>query len=381
MPHAVLLHGPIYGGKLTVALELARILTCLDGRGEWSCGCAACEQQRLLIHPGLQLMGPRYFREEILASAEVLGRTRCRAARYLYIRAVRKLLKRFDRVLCEDEESRVKQVFALVAETEEDLERFSPDRSLPEPEALRGLVEDMAERTNKIAAAVQQDNIPIDHVRRVTSWAHLSSRAARKIIVMENVDRMLESSRNSLLKILEEPPENVYFILTTTRRSLVIQTVLSRLRPYALIERTGEEQRRVLRQVFREEESDFGTLREFFLAWRNVNPHGLKGLARNFLRMVESRKGDHWMPMDDMAEAMKGGSGGERCSPEALLRAFGEELLLLLGSRLREANTGDLRRLERWSELIAENVSSMASHNLQPRLVLENLYLRMRENA
>ena len=46
LPHAVLLHGPIYSGKLTTALEVARVLTCLEGRGDWSCRCAAWDVAR-----------------------------------------------------------------------------------------------------------------------------------------------------------------------------------------------------------------------------------------------------------------------------------------------------------------------------------------------
>ena len=43
---------------------------------------------------------------------------------------------------------------------------------------------------------------------------------------------MLDASKNALLKILEEPPKNLTFILLTTNRNALLPTILSRLRPY-----------------------------------------------------------------------------------------------------------------------------------------------------
>lgn len=379
LPHALLFHGPVYSGKLTAALEVARVLTCSDERKSWGCRCRECEQHRRLIYPGMLLLGPRYFREEILASADALRRSRSLASRYLFIRAVRKLLKRCDRTLWETAESRLKPVLPLVVEAEEELDRLSPDREAPEGKALTTLIEGMAKRCGTIAQAVQQDNIPIDHVRRLTAWSHLSSSTDRKIVVMENIDRMQESSRNALLKILEEPPKDVYFILTTTRKSLVGKTILSRLRPYTFADREPDLQKQVLRQIFKDEESEYESLREYFLAWKELNPHGLKSQARTFLQKVESA--EDWMPMDDMEEIMTGTSARGRSSPEDTLTVFGEELLLLLRSRLNEGTGAEIWRLGVWADLIQRSIRSMHELHLQPRLVLESLYFRMRETA
>ena len=61
---------------------------------------------------------------------------------------------------------------------------------------------------------------------------------------------MLEGVRNALLKILEEPPENVVFILTTSNKSAVMPTILSRVRIYNFVERTGKQQAEVISRVF-----------------------------------------------------------------------------------------------------------------------------------
>jgi len=96
LPSSLLFCGNDYTGKLSTALELGRVLSCEEGSAQWDCPCKACEMHRLLIHPDTLMMGSRYFAEEIAASASTLMRTRQRSAQYLFVRAVRKLTRRFD---------------------------------------------------------------------------------------------------------------------------------------------------------------------------------------------------------------------------------------------------------------------------------------------
>lgn len=49
-----------------------------------------------------------------------------------------------------------------------------------------------------------------------------------KVYILEDSQNMNDSSENALLKILEEPPVGVYFILTCDSRAAMLPTVLSR---------------------------------------------------------------------------------------------------------------------------------------------------------
>jgi len=49
-----------------------------------------------------------------------------------------------------------------------------------------------------------------------------------KVYILRNLDEMSEQGQNTLLKIVEEPPETVYFFLTCRSRSHVLPTILSR---------------------------------------------------------------------------------------------------------------------------------------------------------
>ena len=50
----------------------------------------------------------------------------------------------------------------------------------------------------------------------------------KKVFVLDRMQEMLPPAQNKLLKVLEEPPENVYFILGTTSEFPVLTTVKSR---------------------------------------------------------------------------------------------------------------------------------------------------------
>ena len=50
-----------------------------------------------------------------------------------------------------------------------------------------------------------------------------------KIIIINNIDNSSEEAQNKLLKILEEPPKNVFFFVSTTSFDKVLPTIKSRL--------------------------------------------------------------------------------------------------------------------------------------------------------
>ena len=125
-PRSVLFHGPPYSAKLSTALEVARVLSCDQGSGDWHCTCSSCQRQRLLTHANTLLLGTRYFDLEIAAAADVLRRSEKTAAQYFFIRTVRKLPRRFDPVLWDGGETRLRVARPLVEEIEGHLDLLKP---------------------------------------------------------------------------------------------------------------------------------------------------------------------------------------------------------------------------------------------------------------
>lgn len=70
----------------------------------------------------------------------------------------------------------------------------------------------------------------IDKIREIRSSAYiLPNESNIKIYILKNAQNMTEQAQNSLLKILEEPPNFVMFILVADNFSSLLPTILSRV--------------------------------------------------------------------------------------------------------------------------------------------------------
>ncbi len=251
LPPTLLFAGPANSGKLSAALELARGLSC-EARepGVWNCACPACERHRALLHPDLLLLGPKPFTAEIAAAGELLSRSpEQKAARFLFVRAVRKLRARFSPVLFDGEESRLSKAAQLAQDLDALVDEAEPGASLDAARAA-ALVAKLLPTAQKLEALVP-DAVPIWQIRALERWMRVAPSGLAKTVVIENADRMLDGARNALLKALEEPPTRVRFVLCAERRGAMIATILSRSRTYRFRARDAEASRLVLERVFR----------------------------------------------------------------------------------------------------------------------------------
>jgi len=71
--------------------------------------------------------------------------------------------------------------------------------------------------------------ISIDQIRLLSKKIQGTGLVSqRRIVVIESIELMTESATNALLKILEEPPSHVYFMLSTTKIQNIKPTIISR---------------------------------------------------------------------------------------------------------------------------------------------------------
>jgi DNA polymerase-3 subunit delta' len=111
-----------------------------------------------------------------------------------------------------------------------------------DPHALkveRGVHPDVIELTGKDSASSM---ILVGDVRAIEDRAWTAPlEAPRKVVLIAPADRMNESAANCLLKLLEEPPPNLVFLLVTSEPGRLLDTIRSRcasmpLEPVALEE-------------------------------------------------------------------------------------------------------------------------------------------------
>ncbi|HLA35140.1 MAG TPA: DNA polymerase III subunit delta' [Rhodocyclaceae bacterium] len=107
-----------------------------------------------------------------------------------------------------------------------DIRRVAPEEDAPAAVGVEGA----SEKTRKRGAAV----IRIDQIRQLEDFVFIASHRQRRVILMTQADAMNTASANALLKILEEPPPGVYFLLVTDRLRNLLPTIRSRCRVLTL---------------------------------------------------------------------------------------------------------------------------------------------------
>ena len=91
--------------------------------------------------------------------------------------------------------------------------------------------------------------IPVDTIRWLRDEAYLMpNESAYRVMILVGADNMRHEAQNALLKILEEPPAHVIFILTCDSRTAMLQTIQSRCVCLSLTPTTWEEAAPILRE-------------------------------------------------------------------------------------------------------------------------------------
>ena len=83
--------------------------------------------------------------------------------------------------------------------------------------------------------------ISIDQIRQLKVALRTKSSSYR-IFIIPDAEKLVVEAQNSFLKLLEEPPAGVVFILTTSRPNALLRTVRSRLLKLRYIAPTKEQQ-------------------------------------------------------------------------------------------------------------------------------------------
>lgn len=164
LPHAFLFYGNEGSGKDALAIELAKLLNCEKGPLHVCQKCASCRKISHLQHPD------------------------------------------------------VKFVFPVPSKTNVKVE-----------EIVENLSEKASNPFRRIGFRGKNSFIAIDTVRELKREAKFKLyEGKKKVFILSEADRMRPEAANALLKILEEPPDNLMLILTTSQIHRILPTIRSR---------------------------------------------------------------------------------------------------------------------------------------------------------
>ena len=177
--HAYHLHGPDGVGKRAVAYEMARALQCPEQTDEACDDCEVCRKTRRMVHPDVHVHLPHPWSQENDRDEEDIG-------------------KRIRR-LGENPYAAIDYV-------------------------RRPSLSDPSETSN------QQVYYRIDQVRQdlIQPMSLARGEGRYKVNILIDAEKMREEAANAFLKLLEEPPPQTVFFLTTNRPEQLLPTILSR---------------------------------------------------------------------------------------------------------------------------------------------------------
>lgn len=293
LPSSILFSGEQTSGKLSVALELARILSCTSTSSKktnWDCDCPSCLKHKALTCTNLLLLGPRDCALEISASKDSFIKAyrdntpHLVATRYLFLRSVRKLTLRFNGILLQGDKE-LNKIADAVRKIDEQLEILDFPRPLIAFDEAVKLCDLIEEKVRSLEQDFLYDSVPINQIRNMEEYAYKKAEEGKKTIIIENVERMLPGVRNALLKILEEPPADTQFILLTSQKNAVMPTILSRVRNYQFNTRTLEQQTCVIKSIFRNYYYQ-GSLSDYLESFLPVASNQIKETSKKFYTQI-----------------------------------------------------------------------------------------------
>ena len=187
-----------------------------------------------------------------------------------------------------------------------------------------------------IADGNNSGELNIEAIRNIRSDAYIKpNEAAKKVYILLNCEKMLMPAQNAFLKILEEPPENVIFILTAVSAASLLQTVRSRSRILSLYPPTVGDAAEFLRKRFPDKDIT-----------------EIQNAAKNSIGNI-----------GNAIELLEGGSEESRLIAEEILKAIPlstEYSLLIATNKLSQNRALAVSSLDILCELISECVKSSA---------------------
>ena len=266
LPQALLFAGPAYSGRMSAALETALTLTGED------------DQWERLGTSRLVIISDRDSQLRLKAAEGILSRSRNQAAMDNLVHETRILLSS-----CHE---------ALWTASDKDLfnaadELGSLFYELPDMEdgkAVDAFLKDYDAALGRFLSKKRKGaGFTIDQVRAVQAFLQQGAGQV-KCVILEGIEDVTTGAMNSVLKLLEEPPEGAYIILVSKNRTRILPTVLSRVRPYDFHPIEEARQEELLMRRFAA--SGYNSIEDFIQASSGLDMAKLDAFAEEFVHSL-----------------------------------------------------------------------------------------------
>lgn len=261
-----------------------------------------------------------------------------------------------------------------------------PDFRRVRPEALALQEGEITEESASQAKKTPSREIRVEQMRALSGWFGTAThRGGWRVAVIYPAQAMNVITANALLKVLEEPPPNTVFLLTSDAPDRLLPTIVSRCRRLPLPVPPSSDAAEWLRQQGVAEPSDWlaaaggAPLRALELARDGASP--CPAWLEGFLGQLHGSNGAHWAATADALDGMDAATW-----LDALQRAFVDLSLVAVDAAPRyfPAQAAIMRR-------IADNATPaaltdtlrwltqqrrVAGHPLSPKLFVHSVLQR-----
>lgn len=264
-----LFYGDQYTSKMTAAIECAKALSCFKDK-EPECDCKSCLAFDSFTMQNVVIISNRNYQIRVDAAIESFNTLRDDFSKKNLIEVVRILLLSYHSCLYTDKK---KALFKAAYDINDKLIEFVYHKS---SYGIREAKSFSKSLSTLLKPLLDQDkknltNLSVDSVRSLQSWVGQTKvKDKAQVIIIEGIEKSNDSVRNSLLKILEEPGDGVYFILLSEDPSRIMKTILSRVRRYYFPAIDIDKQQLVL-EPYKIEDKNINTIEKYFLSTHGFN--------------------------------------------------------------------------------------------------------------
>lgn len=223
-------------------------------------------------------------------------------------------------------------------------------------------------------------SVGVDEIRKIAPFLRRTSSVENgwRIVIVDDADTMTRESQNSLLKILEEPPERALLILIAHRAGALLPTVYSRCVhiPFARLDDdpiktalAGRTDKKFIPQIVAMAEGSLGH------AYDYAQPEHAE-LIEQSLNVLQKFPSFKWGEIQKFADLF-GNKGNDDAQ-----RIFRSTMLSLVSSLVRHKLTGfdglealSLERRIRLYDLLTAHFDRCAQGNLDKRFLIMGAYM------
>ncbi|NCC65521.1 MAG: DNA polymerase III subunit delta' [Spirochaetia bacterium] len=363
--------GPRYSLRLSFALEAARVLSCNFGAKD-DCVCESCRRFDNLSVSNVVLISVRDHISCIEASLGAFERLYNDFTKKNLVRMIRRLLLQYHPALLDGTQTQNATNAATAAGAlNELLLDISLQKEWDAKQAKKSCSELSKALKTLYAALKKNSTITIGQVRAVEQWIHQTSvQNTKRIVILEAIEQTNTSARNSLLKMLEEPPVDTYFFLLSEEPSRIMQTILSRVRRYTFPPLTEKAVARYLEPFYLKDRT-YPDLETFYLEQGGmdlVKNQEMAEMVCNSMFQKQYLQSSQLFTILQNVEDMQ--------SYEYFLK----QVLVIVGNALHQ-NRLSCKQAQAYAMLINNSYSESLMFNQNGKLMLESLYYRMMEEA